>query len=68
MKYNIKVIMLGCIPRGRSKKCKVHIVNTENKGHARKVINKCRETHKDTGGSCKPIVVFDARTKVPLRL
>jgi len=68
MKYNIKVILLGCVPRGRSKKCKVSIINTENKSHARNVISKCRETHRDVGGSCKPIIVYNAKTRAPVLL
>ena len=68
MKSKIKVILLGCVPRGRGKKCKVSVVNTESKWHTNKVISKCRETHRNIGGSCKPIIVYDAKTKVPIKL
>ena len=68
MKHNIKVILLGCVPRGRGKKCKVSVVNAETKWHANKMISKCRETHRGVGGSCKPIVVYNAQTRVPLKL
>ena len=69
MSNKIKLIMLGCIPRGtRGRRCKVSVVNAGTRWQANKIINKCRETHRNVGGSCTPIITYNAETKVPINL